>query len=65
MKVYELISALSNMPAGAEVQLRCLLDMDDLNRFDTEDIDGALCKNVRLELTEVALIHENLVAIYK
>ena len=65
MKVYELIAALSGVPAGAEVEIRTLMTMGDFQScpvvdcFDGEDaylISGSICEIEKYNDKKVVLL---------
>ena len=61
MKVYELMESLSKLPAGAKIEFRALLSLEDVSRSEqTEEGDYLMS----FKIQEVSDVHENLVALY-
>ena len=66
MRVYELMRALSKLPAGAEVEFRGLMTLEEFAQSEIVDnIDGKDAYSVGGTVNEVFITHENLITLYK
>lgn len=57
MKVYELMNVLSNMPCGAEVRFRRVMDKDEIHEY----VDDPEMFEVDFSIKEASLAKDNLV----
>lgn len=65
MKVYELITELSKLPAGSEVEFRTIKTLEEFSQcIVAEDVGGKDGYLVSGTIQEVDVINEKLVALY-
>lgn len=66
MKVYELIAELSKLPAGADVEIRTLMTMQDFAKCPiVDDFDGKNAYLVSGKIEEVDMPNDRLVVLLK
>ena len=64
MKVYELISALSELPAGAEVEFSTILTADEVANLEKINDDEVLYR-LAVMVNDVDQVHSMLVALHR
>lgn len=66
MKVYELMDSLAKMPAGAEVEFRALMTLEEFAQCDIADnIDGKDAYLVGGTVGEAVVANGTLVTLYR
>ncbi len=61
MKVYELMEQLSRLPAGARVEFRALLSLEDISKFELSE-EGDYIMDFNIE--EANSINDTLAVLY-
>lgn len=61
MKVYELMEYLSSLPAGARVEFRAMLSLEDVSKSEMSE-EGDYLMNFNIE--EVSRVNDTLVVLY-
>ena len=64
MQVYELISELSKLPAGAEVEFSTVLTADEVANLEKINDDEVLYR-IAVKVNEVDIVHRMLVALHR
>lgn len=64
MKVFELMNALSKVPAGAEVRFSMLMSVDELVVSEPQEEEGKIYYRTDLDVKEVDAASEKTVYIY-
>lgn len=65
MQVYELITELSKLPAGAEVEFSTLVTADEYNSSPIVDYDdGPLSHRIAGPITDVDVVSDDLVILH-
>lgn len=61
MKVYELMEQLSRLPAGARVEFRALVSLEEVSKSEMSE-EGDCLMNFKIQ--EVSSVNDTLVALY-
>lgn len=64
MKVFELMKALSDMPAGADIEFSCLIREDEFYAGDVTEDGGKVFHEVRASVKEADAASEKTIFIY-
>lgn len=65
MKIYELVSELSKLPAGAEVEFATLVTADEYNSSPIVDYDDdPLSRRIAGPITDVDVVSDDLVILH-
>lgn len=66
VKVYELITELSKLPAGSEVEFRTIMTLEEFSQcIVADDVNGKDGYLVSGTIQEVDVVNEKLVALYR
>lgn len=65
MKVYELITELSKLPAGADVEFAMLMTVDEFTKCEiVDEIDGKNNYRVKADIKEVMELNKERIVLY-
>ena len=65
MKVYELITELSKLPAGSEVEFATLMTADEFTKCEiVDEIDGKNNYRVKADIKEVMELNKERIVLY-